>query len=424
MRMKKILSCVLAIVLLASAVPLAITPVAADLYYEMPGDINPHDDKLTKEELTGMILPYMLDEGTFTLDDVGDAAWVYAYWNGEPKTVMDANDREVTIYRPVERVVANFAMENRAVVGVGGCDRLVGITHRCVLPEEAYACGGKLLEVPYTGYHATNLEAIAAQRPDVVFGSSPGGIETFQEKVQALALGRGAEYAKLKKSERENHEDAMCCQLEFTGEVLDTQEKAEEIVSLIHEKYALVTDVTSQIPDNEKPKACLVSGTGRVSKVRSDWCSPFGNAGAITVEEDLGAREISVEQLIDWDPDFLFISNSGATYYSAEEGGFKSRPLSLTVEQVLEDPRLQSINAVKNGSVYYITGCCMSYPHQRIMVGTLYMAKIFYPEKLKDLDLEKEGNEIFEAWYGVDDLYTKMADELGYLREFIEESKK
>ena len=420
--MRKKLSIVLVLVLLASAVPMAITPAAADLYYEIPGDANPHDDKLAKDELTGTILPYMLGEGDFKLDDVGDAAWVYAYWGGEPKTVMEANDREVTIYRPVERVVANFAMANRAVVGVGGCDRLVGITHRCVLPEEAYACGGKLLEVPYTGYHATNLEAIAAQRPDVVFGHLV--TETFREKVQALALSRGAEFAKLTKSDPENHEDAMCCQLEFAGEVLDTQEKAEELVSLIHEKYALVTDVTSQIPDNERPKACLVSGTGRVSKVRSDWCSPFGNAGAITIEEDLGASEISVEQLIDWDPDFLFISNSGATYYSAEEGGFKSSPLSLTVEQVLEDPRLQTINAVKNGSVHYITGCCMWYPHQRMMVGTLYMAKIFYPDELKDLDLEKEGNEIFEAWYGVDGIYTKMADDLGYLREFIEESKK
>ena len=419
--MKKILSIVLAMMLLASAVLLAVTPAAADLYYEIPGDANPHDDKLTKDELVNAILPYMLDEGDFKLDDVGDAAWIYAYWNGEPKKVMEANDREVTIYRPVERVVANFAMANRAVVGVGGCDRLVGITHRCVLPEEAYACGGKLLEVPYTGYHATNLEAIAAQRPDVVFGHLV--TETFREKVQALALSRGAEFAKLTKSDPENHEDAICCQLEFTGEVLDTQEKAEEIVSLIHEKYALVTDVTSQIPDNEKPKACLVSGTGRVSKVRSDWCSPFGNAGAITLKEDLGAREITVEQLIDWNPDFLFITNSGPAYYGAEAGGFKSSPLSLTVEQVLEDPRLQTINAVKNGSVHYITGCCMWYPHQRIMVGTLYMAKIFYPDELKDLDLEKEGNEIFEAWYGVDGIYTKMADELGYLREFIEESK-
>ena len=54
----------------------------------------------------------------------------------------------------------------------------------------------------------------------------------------------------------------------------------------------------------------------------------------------------------------------------------------------------------------------------------MYLAKIFYPEKLKDLDLEKEGNEVFEAFYGADGIYTEFADDLGYLREFIEESKK
>ena len=97
--MRKMLACVLATVLLASAVSLAITPAAADMHYEIPGDVNPHDDKLTKDELVSMILPYMLDEGVFTLDDVGDAAHVYAYRNGEPKTVTETNDREVTFYR-------------------------------------------------------------------------------------------------------------------------------------------------------------------------------------------------------------------------------------------------------------------------------------------------------------------------------------
>jgi ABC-type Fe3+-hydroxamate transport system substrate-binding protein len=411
--MRKKVLCVLVMVLLASAVPLAITPAAADLYYEIPGDVNPHDDKLTKDELTRMILPYMLDKGDSSLDDIGDAAYVYAYWNGEPKTVMEANDREVTFYRPVERVVTTFAMCTRAVVMVGGCDKLVGLSHGCILPEEEHACGG-VLKIQEIAMWGANPEQILSLKPDVLVGNTRGeDPEIFQEKIQALMVYAGAEFAKTQGS---HAEECMCAQLEFTGEVLDTQEKAEEVVSLVYEKCGLVTGVVLDIPHDERPKACLVSGKGMVSKVRSYWGTPFYEAGALTILEDLGAREISVEQLIDWNPDYLFITNSGS------RGGTKAA-LSLTIEQVLEDPRLQTINAVKNGSVYYITGNCNYRPFQRIIVGMLYMAKIFYPGELKDLDLEKEGNELFKAFYGDDGLYTEFADDLGYLREFIEESK-
>jgi hypothetical protein len=56
------------------------------------------------------------------------------------------------------------------------------------------------------------------------------------------------------------------------------------------------------------------------------------------------------------------------------------------------------------------------------MTGAMYMAKIFYPDKFKDLDLEKEGNEIFKKFFGEDDLFSEYADtvdDLGYLRKFI-----
>ncbi|RLC41504.1 MAG: iron ABC transporter substrate-binding protein, partial [Candidatus Coatesbacteria bacterium] len=67
--MKKVLSYLLVILLLVSALPLAITPVAA---YEkkIPCDADGNNE-LTKEELVNVILPYMLGEGSYTLDDVG-----------------------------------------------------------------------------------------------------------------------------------------------------------------------------------------------------------------------------------------------------------------------------------------------------------------------------------------------------------------
>ena len=105
-------------VLLASAVPLAIPPAAAIEQYEkkIPGDVD-ENNELTKDELVNAILPYMLGEGDLKLDDVGDVAWVYAYWDGKPKTcvdqgfivspgsVLEAPPKSLTLYRPVERII-------------------------------------------------------------------------------------------------------------------------------------------------------------------------------------------------------------------------------------------------------------------------------------------------------------------------------
>ena len=420
MRTKGIISIVLVMVLLAFAVPLATTPVAAEMYYEIPGDVPPHDDKLTKDELTGMILPYMLGDGDFTLDDVGDAAYVYAYWAGEPKMIITTSSRtgdfQVTFYRPVERIASTFAMNNRIIVALGLCDRLVGVMHTCLLPEEENACGGKILEIQNADYR--NPEATACLRPDIVFGYIPGSYEDYQKKVNAPVVDSGP----MVRTPEEAYSERIYTNIKFAGELFDMEEEAEELNSFIKEKYDTVIDVISEIPDEEKPKACLVKGKGKVTSARSGFCSPFDEAGGISIKKDLGVSEISVEKLVEWNPDVIFITNSGSSY--RVEGGYQETPLALTVEQVLADPQLQTVNAVKNGSVYYVTGCCCSEPQQRVITSTLYMAKIFYPDKFKDMDLEKEGNEIFERFYGVDGLYTEFADNLGYLREFIEESKK
>jgi ABC-type Fe3+-hydroxamate transport system substrate-binding protein len=415
MKTKRIISIVLVTVLLASTVPLAITPAAA-YEYEIFGDINPHDDKLTKDELVNAILPYMLDGGDLKLDDVGDASYVYAYWEGEPKTVMttsSSGDFQVTLYRPVERIVSTFTMSNRIVVALGLCDRLVGVAHTCLLPEEENACGGKILKIPHSS--RGNTEATACLRPDIVFGYIPGNPEDYQKKVNAPVAYQGP---MVSTPEGEAYSEMMHADFKFAGELFDMEEEAEELNSFIKEKYDKVLDVVSGIPDEEKPKACLVKGKGKVTSARSGFCSSFDEAGGISIKKDLGVSEISVEKLIEWNPDVIFITNSGSSYRYG--GGYRETPLALTVEQVLADPQLQTVNAVKTGSVYYTTGCCCHMPHQRLITSTMYIAKIFYPDKLKDLDLEKEGNEIFERFCGVDGLYTEFADNLGYFREFID----
>ncbi|KUK29682.1 MAG: ABC-type Fe3+-hydroxamate transport system, periplasmic component, partial [Methanosarcinales archeaon 56_1174] len=75
--MKK-LFCILVVLL---ACPLAVMPAAAQ-QCGIPADAN-SDGNLTQEELASAIVSYMLGGGDLKLEDLRDAAFIYAYWTPE-----------------------------------------------------------------------------------------------------------------------------------------------------------------------------------------------------------------------------------------------------------------------------------------------------------------------------------------------------
>ncbi len=75
----------------------------------IPGDTD-GDDVLTFSEYTAAALSYldaayMGGAGEMDRDDILDAAWVYARWDGKPLVVTDSSGRDLTLYRPLRRVV-------------------------------------------------------------------------------------------------------------------------------------------------------------------------------------------------------------------------------------------------------------------------------------------------------------------------------
>ena len=413
--MRKMLSIVLAMVLLASAVPLAITPAAAIYPYEekIPGDVD-ENGELTKAELSNAILSYMLGEEDPKLDDAGDASYVYAYWDGKPKRITDQYGRPVTFYRPIERVISLELPSDRIIVAVDRFDRLVGAEGGCrdvpspstCVGELQFAYGGKISEVEKV---RSNVELIASLRPDVIFSSSRTA-DVLQEQTGAPVV-----VPMPSRTLTMSFLEWWSMQIECIGEVLERDEEAEDI-SFMEEKLALVTDITSQIDDSEKPRVYYAArasspSRGGFTKTAGHY-DPIDLAGGLNVaREDAatsGEFSVSKEQIIKWNPDIMVLKSH------------KTNP-SL-IESVILDPLLQAgnVNAVKNGTVYYCMATCRHYPIQRYIPETMYLAKIFHPEKFKDLDLEKEGNEIMKKFFGEDGIYTWTADDHGYIRDIIE----
>ena len=438
--MRKKLSVVLVMVLLASAVSLVIPSAAFTYPYEekIPGDAN-ENGELTKDELSSAILPYMLDEGAYALDDVGDAAYVYAYWGGKPKTVREVvyigeSGRTVKFYRPVERMVSVSPDGTKTIIALGECDKIVaGRTDWCICRHyesrsgegaskcAAEVCGGRLIEIPQVSSSygsGVNVEKIVCEKPDVLIGG--GGLASnvaFQEKTGIPAVRgwfHGGKYTFF---------ENLYCQFEFFGTLLDREEEAEELKSFVEEKLDKLEEVISQIPDDEKPKVYIVSRSSSSSRGGFETTlpnfDPIDIAGGINVADEAGEKggdlslKVLKEQIIKWNPDIILINRGSLTGTAL-----------VTIESVLLDPDLQTVNAVKNESVYYcMSPHCYGKPADRILTNTLYLAKLFHPDEFKDMDLEKEGNEIFEAFLGVDGLFSENADYLVWMREYLDSQK-
>jgi ABC-type Fe3+-hydroxamate transport system substrate-binding protein len=338
-------------------------------------------------------------------------------------TLVDQADRTVTIPRPVERVVSTSLGTTRVVVALDGCDRLKGsevgtggrdwTTMPCV-GELQFACGGKITEVEDVGWGGKNVEMIASLRPDVTFGGSSNADALQDQTGAAVVVAAPSWQSPLSELEKWNIE------IKIVGVVLEREEEAEDLISFMEEKTSLVTDILSKIPDSEKPRVYFASRAGshgyEITRT-TGYYRAIDYAGGLNVAKEDAATtsefEVSKEQIIVWNPDIILLKCH------------KSNPPSesqYTIEMALSDPEFiaGNVNAVKNGNVYYCMATCRGYPIQRYIPEVMYFAKMFHPEEFNDLDLEKEGNEIMEKFFCEEGLYTWLADDHGYIREFIE----
>ncbi len=330
-----------------------------------------------------------------------------------PDTLIDAAGRSVVIPQNAGRVVSPFTMYTRVIVALGQCDKLVGISHSCVLPEEEYGCNHTLLDLPDVGPFGANIELIASLKPDIIFASQTD-VATFTEKTDATVIS-------VSFPDDAPVIDLFFRQIDIIGKVLRCQPKADSLKRFIERKIETVVSKTCHIPEDKRPRVYFAwtTWTGDILNTVCEF-DPIELAGGINVAHEAknfakGERGILVsrEHIIQWNPDIIFVSRYQPQKWM-EPG--ENTTVPVTIKDICADPLLQSVNAVKNKRIYYTTAFCNWWPHQRALVQVLYMAKLFHPDLFPNLDVEQEGNAIFKRFYGSDNLYTAMARELELYR--------
>jgi iron complex transport system substrate-binding protein len=348
-----------------------------------------------------------------------------------PKTFTDTQGREITLDKPVERIITRSPDEARIVIALGYGDKLIAgeqMTKTCLCPtgtgasNETVGCldcyrtiiGGRMPDLPETSTrYDIYYEQIAALNPDIIFCGNLKDAEAFEDKIGCPVVVLGG-------SGWNFEDDGYFAGIRVAGEALDVEDKADDLISFVKGKVDMIKSVTDDLKAEDKPKVYYAPRgaskgfydpkEGRDFTRTEVEYDPLEIAGGINVASEVNGTSVNValEQIIAWNPDYILVANGAAGNNSA-------------LDFIRNSPELASINAIKNDRVYNsFSPYCRGSPPDRNLLNMMYMAKLLHPDKFKDLDIEKEGNEIFKAFLGVDGVFTEYADYLVWPREYLD----
>ena len=167
MKMRKMLSIVLVMVLLASAVPMAVMPAVAQSSVPSTAE---EIEEVARAVLANEILLYLraeyLGEGIdcLSLEELRESA---SYYPQYPRQITDSANRTVTIYKPIKRIVTMSTEVFETIRTLKATDKVVGVS-KYVVEDEVFYPG--FSDYPNIGTPwSIDYEVLLECNPDVVF---------------------------------------------------------------------------------------------------------------------------------------------------------------------------------------------------------------------------------------------------------------
>ena len=296
-----------------------------------------------------------------------------------PLTVTDQAGREVTIEAQPERIVSGYYISTSACIALGLSEKMVAVEAKADSRNIYKLAAPELLSLPSVGTaKAFDLEACLAAEPQLVI---------LPERLSdaAASLAEFGIPALLVSPE----DDARLTEMILLiGEAAGESERAQTLCGTLTAQLTLCEEMTAQ---TEKPTA-LVLGVGDFLH-----CAPgdmfqstlLTKAGAVNAAAELTGgswAEISYEQLLAMNPQVLVVPAEAA----------------YTAQDVLADPELAGLDAVKNGRVYAMPTAFEAWdsPVPSGVLGALWLASELHPEAYAREQYVSAATQLYTTYYG------------------------
>jgi len=319
----------------------------------------------------------------------------------DSRVVTDQLDRRVVVPAEIHRVVALQHHTLDIIVELGAADRVVGILRswRSMIPGIERLSPG-LESLPTPGDLAVvNVEDLLALHPDVVFVTNyapPAMIQQIERVglpviVISLSQGEGTGRAKLNPTfadDDQAYADGLKEGVRLIAAVLGRQERAEQLLEAAFAGRHLVEARVADIPPGQRQRLYMANpdlntyGAGKYTGVIMD------RTGGVNVAREIrGAAKVSMEDVLRWNPQVIFVQDRYAP----------------VADEIRKGAAWQAIDAVRTGRIYltpeYVKPWGYPTP-EALALGELWMAKKLYPDRFADIDMQAAADRFYRRFYG------------------------
>ena len=349
-----------------------------------------------------LVLALMLTLGAGYAQGEERPDWLIA----ETITIIDAAGREVTITKPIERIVSGHVLNSEAVKLLGAWDRVVG--RDLYTADEILFPGASELPVCRApmGYYNINFEKVLELKPDIFLTWYVPGAPGLEELIDKLEPEISVVFL--------NFENPVTLveNIRKLGLILDKEKEAEEYIAFYERVVNGIREKTAGLSEGEKTQVFLWTfnydyqekymGVGNFAGIQAQ----FDIVGAKNICGDLPGMfpYLDPEWLIGQDIDVIACWVSPAVISDIFGYGIddprearKTRDWIMSADKNLV---LAGSDAVKNKRVYLYQTELAGSP--RFVVALAYMAKWFHPELFSDLDPQAIHQEYLTKFVRID----------------------
>ncbi|MBU4526336.1 MAG: iron ABC transporter substrate-binding protein [Desulfomicrobium sp.] len=189
--------------------------------------------------------------------------------------------------------------------------------------------------------------------------------------------------------------------LRLMGEVTGKSERAEELIAYFEAVIADLAARTAGIPETDRPSAYLggVAYKGPHGFQSTEPGYPpfvFVKARNLAHEQGGAAKDVSntsvaKEQIVAWDPDYLFVDLSTQQMGDGAGG----------LHELRTDPAYATLTAVREGRVFGVLPYnWYSQNYESILANAYFIGKVLYPDHFADIDPAVKADEIYSFIVG------------------------
>lgn len=308
--------------------------------------------------------------------------------SGATRTVTDCLGRTVEIPDEPQRVACLYATAAHMMAMLDEGEKIVGCPNGVksdVLMQMKYPDITETATPHQEG--SINAEELLRIEADLAMVSySLAADEGEMEKLDDM----GIPYVVVDYTSIEELENAIS----VAGDVFNKKEKADQYLAFFNSTLTMVDQRLSDVKDSQLPQVYHSVNEATRTDPEGTICSEIMERAKVTdISVSKGTVStgknayVTLEEIYKWDPDAIIANEYSVTDY------------------IFANSKWEGLTAVKDKKVYTLPVGATRWCHPGSMeahMGVLAVARIFYPEKFKDIDMEEYTADYYKEYFGLE----------------------